>query len=581
MKRVLFGWVVLSLGTGCGGGGGLGKPVAEFPSKAELRDMIATRAEPVESLKTASVSSWKLEAKVPAPGAAYPAETPWDRVFARAVSETGGGALSAELRCAAEETARFYVTNGGFPDDATRRYFVERCGSTLVSIRLGTLTGDVPDSVPDAEIIKQYEESVRKTVDAAGLDAQTHVGFGVARAKGKVGVVLYSGRPVARFSNFSPLVSGDSVTLEGQVSPGAAYALALVNQGPNGVLACEPDRTLSLPRFRVTCPIAADDQQARIEIATRNPGRVLMEIELAALVRRNDEAGLVYEPVTPDAETVASDGNAFQAALLGQLNDARKVAGRGPFALAAEQSSVNQKLAPHMLRAASEGNEDIIDRIGLGVLAGWDVEGVIRDGGIYWGTVTSGASPGRWLSYALESPMGRFILLDPDMTKVAIGAEKVNPGAIALVTTYSFFQSRDHRADEDAVFKELVKRRAARKHGAPQRMPRARALESALAQIASNATTTEDALTDVMQSVSTSEHIPVSGWIMETTDLKQITWPDVLLDQDPISVEVGVTHYRAPGGAWGQYAVLFVIREAGGERHTAKAGTPARSGGKL
>ena len=89
----------------------------------------------------------------------------------------------------------------------------------------------------------------------------------------------------------------------------------------------------------------------------------------------------------------------------------------------------------------------------------------------------------------------------------------------------------------------------------------------------------EAALTSVLESVSAAEQIPVSGWVVETTDLKQITWPDVLLDQDPLSVEVGVTHYRAPGGAWGQYAVLFVIREPGGERRTARA--PASTRGEL
>ncbi len=150
------------------------------------------------------------------------------------------------------------------------------------------------------------------------------------------------------------------------------------------------------------------------------------------------------------------------------------------------------------------------------------------------------------------------------MTRAAVGAAGLEPsGAMALVTTYSFFQSQDHSADENRLFEELGKRRAARKHSAPRRAPRERAMASALPHIASKAQTTGDALDAAMHDVSEAQRRSVWGWVTETNDLRQITWPDALLDNEPLEVEIGVTHYKAPGGAWGQYAVLMLVYGAG------------------
>jgi hypothetical protein len=554
-------FAVLCVGCG-GGGGGMSKPVAVFPSKAEIEDVMMKDTKVEAATKTVDVPSWQLTTAVPAPGAAYPSESPWDHYF---VGRFGGGKakLSPELRCASTEVARYFVEAGGYPDDATRRYVAERCGSTLPTLSFSYMSGDVPDGVSDAQIAAKYEHSLDELCERAHVASGSLVGLGVAREKGKVSIVMFSGRPVAELSSFVPLVPGTSVTLEGHVSAEAAFALALVNQGTSGVAACEPDRRVALPHFRVTCPFSANDAQTRIEIATRKPNRVMMDTELTALVRHSDDAGLTYEPVTRGSDAVATDAAAFELALFGQLNDVRHAAGVPPFTLEPKQSDVNQRLAPHLYQASLEGNTDLEDRIGLGVLAGWDVGGVIRDGGMHWGSVTSTRSPGRYLSYALESPFARFVLLDPSMTRVAIGASALPPtGAVALLTTYAFFKSTDHSADENAVFAELNKRRHALGHGPAKRVAREVALDTALARVATHTDTTENAMQEAMARVVENERTSVRGWVVETSDLRQIPWSDLLLNRDPLSVEVGVTHYKAPGGAWGQYALIFIIREA-------------------
>jgi hypothetical protein len=576
MKTLGAFGVLSAMTVACGGGGGLGTPVAVFPSKGDLEEVLTDDVKPVSPMTTVEVPSWRIETPIPQMGSAYPAETAWDRMIAAYVTEKGRGKLSAELRCAALESARYYVTAGGFPDDGTRRYLAQRCGSTTPVLRFGTLTGEVPEDVAEADIARQYEPSVRQQLDALGLRPTTEVALAVARAGARVGVAIYAANPVARLSRFSPLVSGDSVTLEGVVSAKSDFAVALVNEGATGVRTCEPDRRLKLPQFRVTCPLLSTDEQTRVEIATRQPGRVLMEIELGAQLRRSDEAGLEYVPQTQGSAAVAADALAFQAVLFSALNEVRASAGVRPLALETKQSKMNERLAPHFFEAALTGQDEVVDRIGLGVLAGWDVNGLIRDGGVFWGVVTSSRSPARFLSYALESPLGRSILLDPDMTRVAIGASGLAPsGAMALVTTYSFFQSRDHSADETKVFSELVKRRQARGHTPPRRAARGRAVDRALARVASNDATTGEALGSALQEVSSHESVGTSGWVAETADLRQVPWPDELLTREPLDVEIGVTHYKAPGGAWGQYAILVIIREPGGGR-TASLGAPPK-----
>ena len=563
--------------SGAGGGpAGVSKPVAVFPSRAELEAVMKSEPKPVTRMQTVEVPSWRIETPVSPPGSAYPAETDWDRLLAAYVARTGRGKLNTELRCAALETARFYVSAGGFPDDGTRRYLAERCGYAGGGLGIGTSTGQASDQLSDATLVPQVEPAIVELLDKSQLKPSSELALGVARGNGRLGIVVYATQGTARFTRFNPLATGDNVTVEGVVSADSGFALGLVNQGATGVRACEPDRAVKLPQFRATCPFSATDQQTRIEISTRKPGRVLMEIELAGLVRRTEEAGLVYAPEAHGSTAPAADVDAFQAALLGELNDSRGAAGAPPLVLEARQSLVNQKLAPHLYQASATGQHQLADRIGLGVLAGWEVGGLIRDGGIFWGIATSTRSPARFLTFALESPLGRSVLLDPRMSRVALGVSGLEPaGAMALVSTYSFFKSTDHSVEENAVYEELVKRRQAHRRSSPARITKGPALERALARIAAKEATSAQALEAAMHEVHASENVGVSGWLAETNDLRQIPWDNDLLERESLQIEIGVTHYKAPGGAWAQYAVLVLIRQYGSDR-TASAGMPAR-----
>src|SRR6478736_1522660 len=131
-----FGWLLLGglscvacAGGASGGGGQLGKPIAQFPSRGEL-DRVAREPTPLtkppEGL--ADAERWQTESLPPAQPQ-YPEETTWDKLMVEAVRGHGHTvSLAPELRCAAQEAARFYTVHGGMPDEGVREHLLLRCG---------------------------------------------------------------------------------------------------------------------------------------------------------------------------------------------------------------------------------------------------------------------------------------------------------------------------------------------------------------------------------------------------------------------------------------------------------------------
>jgi len=50
----------------------------------------------------------------------------------------------------------------------------------------------------------------------------------------------------------------------------------------------------------------------------------------------------------------------------------------------------------------------------------------------------------------------------------------------------------------------------------------------------------------------------VGGWYLETHDLAHAPLPEELWRAAAPELSIAITHYQAPGGAWGQYVVLIL-----------------------
>jgi hypothetical protein len=559
MKRRWAAACGISMLLGCGGA--VDRPVAEFPSKEQLLKLAAQPAHPTPQLATVTVDRWTLASKMPAPGAPYPVEDPWDRILVEGrAASSSQTRLSPELRCAAQEAARFYVENGASPEDALREYLVLRCGGTMAASAMRSLTATVPDDVPERRLQDSYGKSVREMVDQV-LKGGTEAGLGFARGRGRAAFFAFYGTPSGRLSAVPGIVQGSEVTLDGEVAPHAAFVMGIATKGKLGVSLCEPDSTVQAPAFRLRCPVAEGDAQTRIDVEMRMAGDVLLRGSMHVLVRRQADAGLVYEATPYGATEPSASAEGFRAALVAGLNAARAEAGDRPVAIEANESHDSDGLVAQYFDSSIRGDTQSVETMALGLLAGWDVGGTIRGGGFYSQLTAGSRSAGRWLAYALASATGRWSLLEPSMARIAIGTGLVgNEGIMALVSTYSFFESSDHHPDEDAVFESLV--RARKQHGLPppNRVPSDTNLDRALSQILINASTCAAALNAAMEHVAYVERRAVRGMYVETSDLKQLPFGDDLLAKGPVDVQVGVTHHKAPGGAWGQYAVLFLIR---------------------
>jgi hypothetical protein len=93
-----------------------------------------------------------------------------------------------------------------------------------------------------------------------------------------------------------------------------------------------------LPAFRITCPISATDPATRIEITTKQEGRVLLEAAAQVEVRHDEQAQLDYNAAAYGANKPVANSSQFRNQLLADLNQVRTAAGVRPFALEARQS---------------------------------------------------------------------------------------------------------------------------------------------------------------------------------------------------------------------------------------------------
>ncbi|HWA75212.1 MAG TPA: hypothetical protein VG937_22905 [Polyangiaceae bacterium] len=569
MRTARIGIQLLALlGSGCLGTlprhNASGEPAAVFPAHVELEQLSARPVTPKVQFEQVDVERWEVSASTSASAAVAEPESHWERLLSERFSGSNrkapGVRVTRELHCAAREVARFYTETGVYPAQGLRDFLALRCGSTLPRLSIATLHSAVPDQVPEAALEQQLETSAQKMIGELPLEGEAEVGIGFARGHSRGSLVVLAGEVKARIVGFSPIVTGVGVNLRGELTEQASFLFALANQGTLGAVPCETDRSVALPKFQVFCPFADADRNTRIEIAIRRPKRVMLETVAQAMLRRSENDGLAYQPAVYGNDTVAPDAHGFREALYAALNQARAAAGKPPLAVEAQQAASNERLAPRLFEGLLSGDPLVSDRIALGLMAGWQIGGVIRDGAFLAGTVEGERRPARFLASQLERPLGRFLLLDPALSKVAVGTTALEPnGAGAVITAYALFQESERQRDQTLLLNELTQSRAAHNKARPVLMQPSEALRSAMARIEKERISAYSALQDTLADLQSSE--PLFGWAVETTDLRQVPWPDELLLPPQLYVEVGLTHYKPKGGAWGQFAVVFVVHQ--------------------
>jgi hypothetical protein len=315
---------------------------------------------------------------------------------------------------------------------------------------------------------------------------------------------------------------------------------------------------VQLPRFELRCPMSANDESAWVTVGTRAPKQLLLR-SAAELLYVRPGARAPYAPAATLGSAPVSDSAAFSEAVLGRLNELRRRAKMRPLELAPAQGQTNERAVGPFLTAEMTGNASLTDRIALGLMAGWDVPGTIRRGDFTVFLSSSTGDAATWLAEALELPLGRWMLLEPDRRFVAFGPH-IAPGGAgvgAVVTTYALFDAADHRADADRVFAGLTAQRAARRLGPPTRLTNFKTLSAEVRKF-DQGKPMQETLDDILAGAAGPLGRDVHGAVFESTDLDVIPFPAALFAITPPYVAIEVTHRKAPGAAWGQY-VIFVI----------------------
>lgn len=565
-----FAGAVALIGAGCGGPDAKTpqalKMTSPFPTKGTLEKLAQSKPKPIPARNVVSVPEWRVDVRD------VPDASPVEKRF-----EALGGnlQLTRELRCVAREFGRVRAEHGAEPDERVQRFITGACGlASAAGVASAYTTSDVPEEVTDDQLLDAWKDKLTFPPSFKGKQA----GAWLTR-KGKKAVVML----VARHEKDPPVSLADSgapgkVTVRGTASSDVEHVMALVNQGKEGVAECEPDRSVLLPEYAFTCPMADGDPWTWVEVASRSSGRLLMRTTALLLARREKDA-----PVELAQGAARSSGGAAQqrgeivSTVLEGVNRARQNANVGTLTLAPKQTSVNEQLAPHFFNAEVANDGKTGDLVALGLIAGWDVEGTIKHGNLFGTMLTGAKDAASWLDYALEHPMARFVLLRPDARQVAIGSTSAEGGGGVgiLVSTYSFFGAEDHRADAARVLDRLAQERAARRLPPPSALPVLPSLAEQARLVNAGQREPMAALDAALGTESQRLGRSMRGWVLVTNDLDVLPFPKELLAPGPLAVHAVVTHYRPEDAAWGAY-LIYLVAPAPTQQQVASSPAPRR-----
>lgn len=569
--------VLLSCLVGCGqaatsGGGQAAQALMVFPKQDALASIAAAPPPKVELPRTAPALDELGPVKTPEVSTSLDAWQPtsdWDRLFSKVVDAAAvKPQLTAQMACAARAIGEFHLEHKAPPDMSAERFMVAVCGNVVPDVRIGYVTQEVPAKVSDEELFKNGSPKFEPLLSQYLPPDSTHAGFWFGRRANQVVSIILSAKETATLKPrpIAPNEQGD-VVFEGTVNQAAQSFMGYINQGTGKAAACAVDMSVARPAFRIVCPMDPQDEAAWVQLLTMPPQRALGSVFLQAMVKRTPEVQPRYVVTKYGASAVVKTPEEFTTVVLDSLSRARKTAGLGPVKMARAESATAAKVAPHYF-ASVFGKEETrnADVIALGLLAGWDVQGMIRNAHFVSTTATT-LDANRWLAMALEMPMGRHTLFAPELDEVALGPAIMTEQGItgALAIGYRFHRNADHSEDEKFLMTRVQQARQTMGLAAPQRILNyAPILHEELGKLNTNQVTPHEAMQKILDRSVASTNMSTRLLMIQTASLEELTLPDQILKKPSLRMDIGVTHFKAPGAAWAQYAIVVVFVDDAG-----------------
>ncbi len=539
----------------------------KFTRPEELEEIAKSPVPETASRKIASVAEWELAGALPERVEHAPladASAP----FTQLVLANAGGRfqLSEDLTCISAQRARFTLAHDGASPGVLLRTFIQaRCGSPSVHVQTWDLYGDVPDDVSDAELAKQWGKSV---VDALpSVPAGAHAGVAVHREKGKARFVLSWAIDDVRLEPISIYPDGDVVRVRGQMMKPTETVWARINQGEGDSVECVKNPTVKLPYFELACPVRAGSHHDWVGIWAREPGRFLGYPVLTTLVWSSRAPDKKF--VRPSVG-VARDGSV--EAFLEALNQQRARLGLQPMMLSAAQTEQARSLVAPYVAAQFTHDAERLDRIAMGLIAGWRVEGAVTQGHFTSAEVaTEGAA--ELLAALLELPGGRQDLLSKDARVLALG--QVDRGGLvdALICTYSLLDEPSPSvARQQQLFDKLNAERARRGLAPAQwvQLP-TKTSELVAAEVRDTKLSPTEGVERLMADAVQIIRKPVRGWQFYSSSLDDVEWPEELLQRPNLQVMLTIAPYKRQDTPWTQYVFMVVLFEGASTASTTQA----------
>ena len=553
-----------------------------FPTPQELDQL--RQESPSESpfpVDVLDVPSWELEEPLVDRLGATPRApaTVWDGFFAEAVARREGLVLATEeMHCVAREIGRFHVTHRRRPASGLLRFIAARCGVPAAAVSFGNVQGSVPRSFSEDRLFEQWRSTLREVTESQLVGGPRFVGIWFGRQEDYAVAIVAAVEREVRVDPIATILGEDRrFVLRGEALVPVDRMRVLINRGRHRVVECAPNPEVALPSFEFECEAAQRDPTAWVAVSLLPPGRVLARSVLEILLRAPGERADVYRRPPQIASLPVADPERLPEEMTALVNRLRREAEFVPLRVAPEQSRVASELAPHFFSALfGQTKQEFLDLVLLGMMAGWQVDGIIQRSQVSFTWVSASNDVGRLLAEALDHPMSRETLMDPRCEKIAIGAlagesDSSLPALTALIASYAMFSEASHAKMQAEIFERFTRARAERGLGPPDRLSE---LDAIVIDAANRVESGEDRKRALSWLIDESVDVlqrAVNGWVFEVTDLDQLEFPEDFLTRRRLGLAIGVSHHRPEGEPWGRYVVMLVVAEP---EHRTAAGRP-------
>ncbi|MBL8948164.1 MAG: hypothetical protein JNK45_33630 [Myxococcales bacterium] len=536
-----------------------------FPALAQLE---AIAKEPAASADTGNpvrgVEAWTATGPLPTAAATTPGQSAEAKALA-ALFDPGERAVTQEMSCFAREAGAFMLKHGAQPSVDLAAWMGARCGvghpNPMIAVwNRGPTGAKVFDAQRDRERILGGLKVVEGPADfgvAVVDDGTTAMSF--------VAVALRR----AEFERVEMIPESGHVSIRGRAPGPVGSVLGYITQGEHGVARCAPAPApdAGANAFGMSCPVDPKDAGAAIEVMVAPQGSLLADQSLSLWVSPD---GSMSDAWTARRVAVPVGGDEPDAlAWLTAINTIREQRDLAPWTHADAQSTLVGGLLPHIITRGTPPERR--NQIALGMLAGWKVQGSIRNGTFGLSAVPRDIPLDRALGAAMASPAFRAIATTPDTNTAAIALHRsaaTNLAHIAVVG-YALFTARDYFAEEEWFLDQLDADRAARGLPPVERVggPKDRAvLDAAATRVREGESNPEEELDVLLQHFATATGQQVRGMVYTTLTLDGYRPPfeGPLASATGVVAIVKIADWHPKGSAWGQH-VIYVVYAVPGE----------------